>query len=163
MVNSQNKSKLLLLIIAVLVVANIGLLVFFLQNKAPAKQSPRQDRKAYITAFLKSEIGFDAKQLRDYDSMSTQHRKRMGGMSEKLRDTKSEQFIQLVKGEFSDSIIDSIAQKSAAAQMSMEVLMLNHIKNIRTLCTPGQVPRFDSVFVKVFNKRGEGRKKQVDK
>ena len=39
----------------------------------------------------------------------------------------------------------------------MEVRMFNHLKRIRMLCTPGQRPRFDSLFVRILNRRGEGK------
>jgi hypothetical protein len=57
-----------------------------------------------------------------------------------------------------------VADQSAASQKMMELQMFNHLKNVRMLCKPEQLPKFDSLFVKILNKRGgEGRKKQADK
>jgi hypothetical protein len=79
-------------------------------------------------------------------------------MFENHRASKDKQFKQLVAGDFSDSVISAVADTSATTQRSMEVRMFNHLKRIRMLCTPGQRPRFDSLFVRILNRRGEGKK-----
>jgi hypothetical protein len=64
-----------------------------------------------------------------------------------------------VAGNFSDSIIQLLGEQSAATNKIMEVNMFTHIKNIRQLCKPAQLPAFDSLFNKVFGRRNEGEKK----
>lgn len=161
--NKENRSKVLLLIIAILVVANISMLVFFLQEKEPPRKTNRQDRKAYISAFLKNEIGFDTVQLVQYDTLSTMHRKKMSGMFDKLKSNKATQFKQLVAGNFSDSTMNALADSSATTQKAIEIVMFNHLKTLRKLCKPAQEPLFDSLFVKVLNRRNDSKKKSVDK
>ncbi len=164
MMNKENRSKVLLLIIGILVVANISMLVFFLQEKEPAhKPNSRQDRKAYISAFLKNEIGFDTVQLVQYDTLSSMHRKKMGGMFDKLKSNKASQFKQLVAGNFTDSTMNALADSSATTQKAIEIVMFNHLKNIRKLCTPAQEPLFDSLFVKVLSRRNDAKKKSDNK
>jgi hypothetical protein len=53
MINNQNKSKVFLLIIAILVIANIAMLSFFLQKKEPKPRVDKPDRKTVIANFLK--------------------------------------------------------------------------------------------------------------
>ena len=80
-------------------------------------------------------------------------------MFDGLRSSKDNQFKQLTAGNFSDSVMNSVADQSAASQKIMELQMFSHLKNIRMLCTPEQLPKFDSLFVKILNRRGgEGRK-----
>jgi periplasmic protein CpxP/Spy len=159
MINNQNKNKVFLLIIAILFIANIAMLAFFLQKKDGGDRSKRPDIKAYISNFLAKEIGFNSAQLAQYDTLSNRNREKMGSLFEKIRNTKNEQFKQLVAGNFSDSTINLVADQSAANQKLMEMQMFNHIKSIRQLCTPDQLPKFDTLFIKVFNRRTEGRKK----
>ena len=161
MINNQNRSRVYLIIIAILLVANIGMLTFCLQKKAPEKQQAGwPDRKTYISNFLKNEIGFNQDQLVKYDTLSKMQRERVGAFFEKLRTGKNMQFKELVAGNFSDTTIERLANQSATTQKTMEVNMFNHIKSIRLLCTPEQMPKFDTLFVKVFNRRGgDGRKK----
>jgi hypothetical protein len=60
MLQQKSNSKIFLLIIGILLITNIALLSFLLRG---AKENFRQDRRAYIAAFLKNDIGFDEQQL----------------------------------------------------------------------------------------------------
>ena len=164
MINTQNKSKIFLTIIGILLVANIALVSFFLLKKDGGGHNKRPDRKAMIANFLKNEIGFSAAQLQQYDTLSDNHRESIKGMFDSLKSSKDKQFKQLAAGNFSDSVINMVAEQSAISQKTMELNMFNHLKNVRLLCKPEQLPKFDSLFVKILNRRGgEGRKNKSDK
>jgi protein CpxP len=158
MINNQTKPKVFLIIIAILVIANIAMLTYFLQKKEGNNRYNRGDRKAFMINFLQKEIGFNQAQVLQYDTLSNQLHEKMGTLFENIRNNKNEQFKQLVAGNFSDTTINMVAEKSAANQKIMEVQMSNHIKKIRQLCTTEQLPKFDSLFIKVYNRRNEGRK-----
>ncbi|MEO6253677.1 MAG: hypothetical protein ABIO79_10240 [Ferruginibacter sp.] len=164
MIPKQNRSKILVAMIGILLIANIALVSFFLLKKDERKHDRRMDRKTEIGNFLKNDIGFNEAQMQEYDSMSTSHSKYMKTMFEANRNSKGKQFKELTAADFSDSIMNTIAEQSAASQKALELQMFSHLKNIRALCTPAQQPKFDSLFVKILNKRGgEGRKKPADK
>jgi protein CpxP len=164
MINDQNRSKVLITIIGILLVANIALVSFFLLKKDGGKPEKRTDRKTMIANFLKEEIGFSTLQLQQYDSLSTGHSERIKNMFDSLRSNKDKQFKLLAAADFNDSVMNNIAEQSGATQKMMELKMFNHLKKIRLLCTPEQLPKFDSLFVKVLNRRGgEARKKREEK
>ncbi len=154
MIKNSKKSKILLVIIAILLISNIVVLSFFFQKKESPSTAKRPDRKVYIAEFLKKEIGFNQQQLLKYDSLSDGQQKIMKGFFDNMRNKKKQQFQQLVAGNFTDTSISRLADESAATQKQMEVQMFNHIKSVRQLCFPNQLPKFDTTFVKVFNRRG---------
>jgi len=160
MINKQNNSKIYLLIIGILLVANIAMLTFFIMKKDNSRDGKRPDRKSMIADFLKKEIGFSQAQLQQYDTLSDKHRENIKKMFDSLRSSKDNQFKRLTAGDFSDSVMSRVAEQSASSQKSMELQMFAHLKTVRMLCTPEQLPKFDSLFVKVLNRRGgEGRKR----
>ena len=161
MINKQNRSKVFLVIIAILLVANIAMVSFFLLKKDADKRDKKPEWKTVISGFLKNEIGFDTVQLKQYDSLSDRHRDNIKKLMDSLRNTKEKQFKELASVNFSDSAMNIIADRSAATQKTMELNMFNHLRNIRLLCKPDQLPKFDSLFGKVLNRRGgETKKKQ---
>ena len=164
MINKQNRSKIFLSIIGILLIANIAMVSFFLMKKDDDKQrGKRPDRRAMIADFLKKDIGFDMVQLQQYDTLSNLHKEDMKKMFDSLGMAKDKQFNELVTGNFSDSVMNVVAEKSAESQKIMELLMFNHLKNIRMLCKPDQQAKFDSLFVKVLSKRGgDSNKKQSE-
>ena len=160
MIKTQNKSKIFVAIIVILMIANIVLVSFFLMKKDGGRRDKHEDRKAMIAGFLKNEIGFSTEQLHQYDTLSNNHRDNIKKMFDSLRSSKDKQFKQLAAANFNDSVMNSVADQSAVSQKKMELQMFTHLKNIRSLCTPVQLPKFDSLFVKVLSKRGgEGMKK----
>ncbi len=159
MIAQQNKSKILIAIIGILLIANIALVSFLMLKKDERNHGKRMDRKTVIGNFLKKEIGFNDTQMQQYDSMSTWHSKYMKTMFETNRNSKDKQIKELTTADFSDSVMNTIADQSAASQKALELQMFNHLKQVRALCTTGQLPKFDSLFVKVLNKRGQDRRK----
>ena len=158
-INNPNQRKVFLITITILLSVNIVLLAFLLLNKDRAKQGAKPDRKAVISNFLKKEIGFDQEQLLQYDTTSKLYRVKIKSFFENFGTNKNEQLKKLVSGNFSDSVIQSLGDESAAVHKIMEVNMFTHIKNIRQLCKPAQLPAFDSLCSKVFGKKDEGKKK----
>lgn len=164
MINTQNRSKVLVAIVMLLLIANIALVSFFLLKKDPPRRDKYEERKAMIAGFLKNEIGFNQAQLQQYDSISSKHHDNIKAMFDSLKSSKDKQFKQLAAGNFSDSVMNMVADQSAVSQKMMELQMFNHLKNIRQLCTVEQLPKFDSLFAKVLKKRGgDGRKKEEEK
>jgi periplasmic protein CpxP/Spy len=155
----ENKLKILSLIIAILLIANIVLLLLFFKKDSSAVHG-KQDRKAYIATFLKTEIGFDNDQLEKFDSLSNQHQQMIENIFNKNGVKKEVQFKQLVANNFSDSSISLLADKAAATQKITNGMMFTHFKNIRLLCKPTQLATFDSLFGKVLSRHKGGDKKK---
>lgn len=164
MINTTNKSKILVTIILMLLIANVILVSFFVLRKEPPRRDRYEERKTMIAGFLKNEIGFSTAQLQQYDALSSNHRDNIKKMADSLKSSKDKQFRQLASGNFTDSVMNVVAEQSAISQKQMELQMFNHLKSIRLLCTAEQLPKFDSLFAKVLSKRaGEGRKKGEEK
>lgn len=152
MIKKENRSKVYLLIIVILLITNITLLSFLLMNKNKP-HSKRPDRVTMISGFLKNEIGFDSAQVAQYISLSNSHKENMKKLFDSLRSSKDKQFTRLAAGNFSDSTMDAVASQSATNQKMVEMLMFNHLKNIRNICKPNQLAAFDSLFARILNKK----------
>ncbi len=156
--STTSKNKILLLAVVFLLLTNIAMLIFLL-NMNHDKRGSHGRREGMMKEFLKNEIGFNPQQLQQYDSLSKQHREKVKTSFDEIKNSKTQQFKDLGASAFSDSAIIIAADKSASIQKQMEVKMITHFKEIRNLCTPEQQPKFDSLFYKVWNRKGEGRNK----
>ncbi len=153
------KNKILIVIIAVLLLTNIVLVSFLLLNKPSSKKGMRSDRTALIAAFLEKELGFDQQQLKQYENISDPNRTKVSAMFEALGKDKEQQFKQLATDNFSDAAILKTADLIAFRQKEIDIVLYNHFKQIRNLCTPPQQPKFDSMFYKVLSKKFTSQKK----
>lgn len=158
MSTNSGRNKVFLLIIGTLLVANLVLLSVFLLNKEPGRK-PRADKKEMIMEFLKKDMGFDQQQLNQYDTLNNRHHDRIKPLFDAMKASKEQQFKVLAVTNYSDAMIDSLTKAGAEKQQHIESMMLGHFRDIRSLCKPGQVQKFDTSFYKLFNRRGEGRKK----
>ena len=145
------KSKLYLIIIGLLLLSN-GALLFLFLNKDDGRGRKREDRGAKMTTFLKIQIGFNDVQLQQVNLLRTQHKQKMKADFDSIKNNKQQQLKELgIKG-FSDSAILQVVVKNAAQQKIMDQQMLTHFAAVRKICTAEQLPKFDSLFYKVWER-----------
>ena len=155
-----SKNKMLLIAVVILLLTNIGMLLFFLYNRGGERKDYHGAREEMMTSFLQKDIGFNKHQMEQFDSLSKTHRETVRALFDEVRSRKELQFKQLTAADFSDSSINAIAMQSTDKQKQVEIQMFLHLREVRKLCTKEQLPKFDSLFYKVWNRRGENRRRQ---
>lgn len=150
--STPSKSKLYLIIIGLLIVSNIAMLFLFLKNDEGHGRK-REDKGAKMAAFLKSDIGFTDAQLQQFDLLSKQHKEKMKADFDSIKNNKKQQLKDLGVQGFSDSAILQTVAKNAEQQKIMDQQMLAHFVAIRKICTTEQLPKFDSLFYKVWERK----------
>jgi periplasmic protein CpxP/Spy len=149
--SATTKSKLYLLIIGILLLSNIALLFFCF--KGDKNQGGRRDRGAQMARFLKTEIGFTDAQIKEVETLRNIHKEKMKTQFEEMKNSKQSTLKYLGVNGFSDSIINEAVAKSAEKQKQMELQMLTHFAVVRKICTPEQLPKFDSLIYKIWDKK----------
>ncbi len=155
---TENPSnKILVIVIALLLIANIVTLTMLLTTK----KTDNDDRKNSMRNYLKNEIGFSAAQLEFFDSVKTKQRAEVKPMFDEMRTRKQLNLKNIGMQNFNDSAILNATEYAAAQQKNLEMKMLNNLKEIRNLCTPQQRAVFDTGFYKVMSRQGsEAAKKE---
>ena len=157
---NSSKTKILVTAVIFLLLTNIAMLVFFLCCKGPGKRdSHGGGREAMMRSFLQKDIGFSTLQLQQYDTLSKVHKENTKQEFDQMRNNREAEMKELGRNGFSDSAIWLAAGKSSATQKEMVEKMLLHFKDIRKLCTEEQLPKFDSLFYKIWNRKDDKRKK----
>lgn len=154
----MNRNKLVLFIIGLLLVSNL-VLAFLLVNRKPGRPDlrSRNERMQYMHNLLQKEVGFSAVQLQQFDSLRTKHMSVMQPLMDSLRLSKEQLFNQLPTGN------DSTEQVSAARigyfQSNIDRQMLNHLREVRQLCTNEQQPAYDTAVQKITRRLVQGYRK----
>jgi len=160
MINRPRNSKTLLIIIAVLLLANIVGIVFFLSNKSSGRKSGSSERKNMMVGYLTKDIGFSADQLVAYDSLTARHRRNMGPMFDQMKKEKEKRLRYVAQYGFADTAITTAVGITADRQQMLETNMMMHLKDVRNICSEEQKVKFDSTIHKVFSRKGNGEKKK---
>lgn len=160
--NEQPKSKLMVLIIGGLLLANVVLLSILLLRGQHQKQPNRErnDKAAFIGDYLKQEVGFTDAQMATYDSLSKKHRLKVKEDFRELANDRKNILSGLSAASFTDSAIAIAATALHDRQKQFELNMLHHVRDIRNICTDEQRAKFDTGFYKIFGRRGEPKKEK---
>src|SRR5688572_29680319 len=92
------KNKVLVSVIAILLLANIAMLVFFISGmKKPERENRPDPRTGHSTeSFLQSRIGFTDQQINQFNKLKAEHHQKLVPLFDDVRKTK-EQFFLMVK------------------------------------------------------------------
>jgi Spy/CpxP family protein refolding chaperone len=152
-------NKVLLLVIAALILVNLGLLYygFIDHDKHPGKGPiTREEMMMRTKKKLKEEIGFTDEQLKQYEQLRMTHFDLLDTKFEELGKAKENFLNLLFQSNVSDSAISAASEKICTQQKSIDEQMLRHFISVRQLATEDQRPKMDS-FLQKITKRMSGR------
>jgi periplasmic protein CpxP/Spy len=156
----QNKT--LTFIIIFLLVANLGLLAYYIFFKDRRSHAKRK----HIYEFVKNDLKFDETQMKTFEDSRGKNRQRVRQLLEDLANTK-DSFYQLVLIEnLDDSILFDRGLAIADKQRAVDMEFFRQFKALQAMCTPEQLTRFDSTFMPMVKRmyrqqrRDDGKNKK---
>lgn len=152
----QPQNKVLLFIIIFLAIANVVLLGILWTQHNDGKEGrdgrERSEKISPLGKFLKDSVQFDNAQMVRYDSIRATNKREAKAYFKTVRSKKQETLMQLADHGFADSAMDNAAQAAALNQAGLEKIMLTNLRQIREICTPAQLPKFDAGFYKAMTR-----------
>ncbi len=151
--SSKSKIRILLLITAIFLLANIALLIFCVWRHEPVRRSMRGERPVNgLSGFLQKDIGFSPDQMKQFDQLRQDHRDRMRPLFDSLRASKS-RFYKLISDQApNDSVMNYSLAAIGERQQAIDREVFQHFKTIRNLCTTDQQARYDSLVQKFLGR-----------
>lgn len=149
--NSISRNKVLLAIIAILLVTNIGMLIFFFK----CHRQPVEEKRKGFTERLKTEVGFTQQQMDVFEPKKKAFWDRMRARFEEIKKTKEDFYYQMYDPSIPDSVIVKKADVIGDQQKELDLQVLRHFKDVRTLCTPEQLPKYDSLLPAIIKRMTE--------
>lgn len=155
MSNPRNRN--LLIIIGVLLLTNIAVLVYFLGQKKENKSvhNNAKNNKSFVAEMLQKEVGFTEEQTAEYKQLKEKQREVIRPMYDDMRNAKDSLFRLLSYPTTSDSVLKAMAEAIAQKQKALDLQTFNYFKTLRTLCTPEQLPKYDSMILPLLRKIGK--------
>jgi len=157
-------TKTLLLLIAILLVSNISLLLYFLVFNKHEKIENRGRPREAIVDFMKKEIGFNEEQSNQFKKLHEAHVDSMKLLSENVRKAKLEYFGLLRQEKITDSAIRAAAARLSMDQAAFESHNFYHFREVRSLCNDSQKVKLDTMVNRMINRpqwrRGRGNERE---
>ncbi|MEO9144009.1 MAG: hypothetical protein ABI237_00495 [Ginsengibacter sp.] len=146
--NNSAKIKSLIIIIIFLLITNIAMLIFFLAAGKPTDRMQKNHGPNGMYNALQNEVGFTKDQLDQYQALRTEQWTKARPLFDQLRNSKKNFYHLMYSSTNSDSLINANADSIAQKQKALDVHMFRYFKNVRNICQPGQLPKFDSTISK---------------
>jgi periplasmic protein CpxP/Spy len=151
--NNPSRNRNLIFIIATLLLTNVAVLSYFLWIKKPQGKRREQDNgKITMDVRLKDSVGFNDDQVAQFKKLREEQRTALRPMFDDMRKAKDNLFKLLSDPNATDSIIDRASDVIAENQKALDLQTFNHFRRIRSLCTPEQQPKYDSMVQRMFRK-----------
>jgi hypothetical protein len=144
--------RLLSIAVILLLVINSGLVIFLLMER---NRSHHHSPEAYWEkAFDKiaTKLEYTALQKEQHRSLRKQHVQQMRPFYDSIRQTKVMLFSNTGSMEESDSLFAVYMEKLSSWQITLNRLHYEYYKKVRSLLTPTQQPRYDSILRKMMER-----------
>ncbi len=156
---TQTNNKPLIVVIVILLLANIAWLVYFIRfSDKPQKKSFHNSAPMGMNEKLKKDVGFTEEQLKQYGVLKTEQGKNIKPLFSEMREAKQLLFKMLSNPATTDSAAIEAAALIGEKQKNIDLQAYYHFKKVRAICTPEQLPKFDSLIEKLPYRMGRGIK-----
>jgi len=158
--NYYNKNKWWLIAVIVLLVVNSATLtIFWLERKGHGLLMGGKPKGAEAQAFLIKELALDSAQKVQYLELVKAHREGTNAIKKQLRDAKDAFFNLLGDSTVSEAAIKQAADKASAIEAQIDLLTFKHFQQIRSICTPAQKAKFDTIIQTVVKMMGPSQQR----
>ena len=152
---NSSRTKVLLFLVGILLVTNLVLLGFFVFNKGGREDGgkrPSHDRSAMMRTYLKDSVGFNDQQLAQFDQVREKNKQDMKPLFEEMRQSKLAFYNLLKQSGNPDSVTRAAANRMAEKQIAIDMAFFKYFESIRTLCTPEQEVKYDSLVQQIVRR-----------
>jgi len=149
------QNKFLVLLVAILLVANLCVMLYFFvfKNHEPEKSRPVSD-------FMQKELGLNAEQTEKFKHLRDEHRAAVKPVVEEMKRLKDSLYNLLQDPQSNDSSVQAIAERIGDKQEEWEILIFHHFEKVRAICDSNQLPKLDTLVHRMINKWPWMRKKK---
>jgi protein CpxP len=134
------KSKILTIGLILMLLIN-ATLIFILVQGPPR---PSHKNAGSLMEEISQKLGLSEEQKMQYQTLARQHREAMNGIDKLNMDIAKDYYSTLKIGNESDS--DSLLQKLLELERSKQQLTYHHFADLKALCTPEQLPKFNTII-----------------
>ena len=155
--------KSLLIVIFLLLIIDVVILFFFVSKNKPENAHQHDRKEGGLYTMLKDEAKFSDEQIAQYQILREEQFTKVKPLFSKIRKSKDSFYSLLYLDTIPDSTINALSDSIALDQKAVDLQMFTYFRNIRSLCTEEQLPKFDSsirkVVMRMTGRQGRSRPK----
>ncbi len=140
----MSKIKLLTIAVIALLVINTGIVGFLLMKKPPMPPggSPPMGRDGPRKMIIER-LHFDKEQVATYEKLIEEHQASVKLLGDSVKIAKNNLYRSLQSETFTGK--DSLVNQLGALQRQIELLHYNHFTDLKKICKPGQLSKYNDL------------------
>lgn len=153
MSTGTKNNKGLIFLVVILLLSNVGLLLYFLMLKKPEHKPGGPGRGDFsIVDYMKKEVGFNEDQTKQFQQLHELNRDSLKLIGDSIRASKNKLYTFLQQAPPNDSSVQAAAATLSHYQQKMELNMFRHFQRVRAICTPEQQVKLDTLVNRMNNR-----------
>jgi hypothetical protein len=152
------QNRFLVLLVAILLLANLALLLWFFVIRDDKHGGDRKPPRP-ISEFVQEKLGFNKEQAAKFQALRDQHKEAVKPLIDEMQKLKDSLYNLLQKPSVPDSTINHLAQDIGKKQEQWELMIFHHFEQVRAICDSDQLPKFDTLVHRMINRGPWMRKK----
>ena len=160
MIRSRRQTWLLVLV-GILLATNIITLSVLWSDKKNHKKGNDQPKR--MGQFMVDQMHFDSIQEAGYWRMRDTLVVAQKPVWDSIREAKKRFYDLLNQPEVSDSLLQARSNEVIALQQRLDMITFRHFQQVRTLCKPEQLQKFDTVIKEIVNRMTNFRQPRNNK
>jgi periplasmic protein CpxP/Spy len=145
----KSPNKILSIAVLLLLIANIALVFMLMKDK---NRHDRRDRKDPGEMMAK-ELNMTEQQQKDFKQMREEHFKTIKPLIDSMKAAQNAYFLLIKNEGVNDSILNNYQQKVSERKSELDKALFVHFQKVRKMFTPEQQPRFDTLMLKMMERR----------
>ncbi|MEO6289779.1 MAG: hypothetical protein ABIO76_07660 [Ginsengibacter sp.] len=150
MMNINKTNRSLFAIIIFLLLTNLVMLAFFVFLNKGANESSGNNEKGKFSTSLQKDVGFTQAQFDKYQALRKVQMEKVRPYFNEVRKAKFKFYDLLYTVPVTDSVLNNAAELIGTKQEELDIHIFRHFERVRGICTPDQLPRFDTALKKLI-------------
>lgn len=150
------KTRTLIILVALLLLSNIAVVCYFLLWNKPDTERRVRDSAA-IERRIQKELGFTSEQAVAFHALFQANSDSLKMLGDQVRRAKDNFYRYIREPALEDSAVQQAARELAQRQLAVEWQWFHHFRQVRALCTEPQQAQYDSLITRMINRRMAGR------
>ncbi len=155
------QNKFLVLLVAILLIANLGLMLYFFAFRERQSSTRQQSRGG--SDFMEKQLGFNADQAARFHELRDQHKEAVKPLIDQMKRLKDSLYTLLRDPQANDSVVADLTKRIAEEQEKWELMIFHHFQKLRAICDSNQLPKFDSLVHHMINGPWMRKRKPADR
>ena len=145
------QNKLLIKLIILLVVMNLAIMIFLIISKPPMPMDGRRPDRNMNEVFgvLKDELQLNATQIEQLKSLREDFFMKESKLAKTIKSQRDSMNELMFNAQTDTLLVKSIAKRVSDNEYKMEILRFEQAKTLKTICTPAQMKKFESLVIDI--------------